>query len=365
MARALEVARYLIKSLPMDNLKLQKLLYYSQATHLVLHNKACLFPEQIEAWDYGPVVPKVYHEYKSHGFDIIPTPNRPFTLPPEEKKSADIVIKTYGNMSGPKLIKQTHYEWPWRNAYRPERPSNIISIDSMYEYFRETMDIPEIETCIPYGRNIIKTSFFKTLKDCTYLLIHQNDDVNYSENPSVDIETIARSNGITHIQRVLPSEVRHKHALLIGSVIFLNEQDSPKKQRFSIAHEIFHFLTRQDNNNDLMEAVARQGETWKRENADSYEAIEEEIADYFAANLLIPTERFILWEDKPDEDIAQAFGVEPKCIRTRREEIEYELICMAPQDISSDIKIEEQVPLSLDELGSILGGHSIHGSGRS
>ena len=55
----------------------------------------------------------------------------------------------------------------------------------------------------------------------------------------------------------------------------------------------------------------------------------EEIADYFAANLLVPIERFMLWEDRPDEEIAAAFKVPVECIEKRREEIELELEYLA------------------------------------
>ncbi|MDR2490585.1 MAG: hypothetical protein LBD20_04190 [Spirochaetaceae bacterium] len=54
--------------------------------------------------------------------------------------------------------------------------------------------------------------------------------------------------------------------------------------------------------------------------------------DYSAANLLMPTERFILWEDRTDREIAQAFGVTEKCVVKRREEIpiEIEILSNAP-----------------------------------
>jgi len=55
----------------------------------------------------------------------------------------------------------------------------------------------------------------------------------------------------------------------------------------------------------------------------------EEIADYFAANLLVPIERFMLWEDKTDEEIATAFKVPVECIRKRRDEIDLELEYLA------------------------------------
>jgi Zn-dependent peptidase ImmA (M78 family) len=197
-----------------------------------------------------------------------------------------------------------------------------------------------------------------------------HDDINsIMENPLFDIEIIAKKLGITDIQRVDPEliidgkPVLIKHAVLIGTVIFLNKFDNPQKQRFSIAHEIFHFFMRDES--DFMRAVARQGETWKIQNAGSPIAFEEEIADYFAANLLIPTEQFILWEDKSNEEIAEVFGVEVRCIELRREEIEHELELMAPKALSSNVKIEEQTPLSLDELDRILEGHSTKRARRS
>jgi len=216
----------------------------------------------------------------------------------------------------------------------------------------------------------IKKDIFLTLKKCIDLTIPQNDGDNFTENPYVDIETIAKKVGITDIQRVQPETldkktVHIKHAVLIGTVIFLNIHDNPEKQRFSIAHEIFHFSVRQPKEDNLLRAVARQGEAWKKENAGSATAFEETIADYYAANLLIPTERFILWEDKTDEEIAAAFGVEPKCIRERRKEIRQELNLLLPKNLSSDVKIEKMTPLSLDELKTALEGHGIHDSGQT
>jgi uncharacterized phage-associated protein len=137
-----KVAKYLIRYLPVDNLKLQKLLYYSQAFHLVLHDKIPLFPEPIEAWDYGPVVPPVYRKYKPYGFDILRNSGKPPVLSADEKKTVDMVIGDLGFMTGTELINLTHRETPWINAYKPGRPSGIISLDSMYKFFKENIEIP-------------------------------------------------------------------------------------------------------------------------------------------------------------------------------------------------------------------------------
>jgi Zn-dependent peptidase ImmA (M78 family) len=176
----------------------------------------------------------------------------------------------------------------------------------------------------------IEADIFLGLKDVVDFLISRNDVAGFPKDLPLDIEAFAYKCGITDIQRVPPEifidgkSVPIKHAVLIGTVIFLNIYDNPEKQRFSIAHEIFHFLMRRPEEGDFLQAVARQGETWKKENTDNTNFIDETIADYFAANLLIPTEQFILYEDKTDEEIALVFGVEPRCIRKHREkEIEH------------------------------------------
>jgi hypothetical protein len=51
----------------------------------------------------------------------------------------------------------------------------------------------------------------------------------------------------------------------------------------------------------------------------------EEVADYFAANVLVPYERFLYWKDKPDGKIAKKFKVTKACIKKRRKEFKHEL----------------------------------------
>lgn len=71
MRPALFVANYIIeysnkKEYPINNLRLQKLLYFIHARSLVETGQS-IFDEQMQKWKYGPVVPKVYHEYKQYG----------------------------------------------------------------------------------------------------------------------------------------------------------------------------------------------------------------------------------------------------------------------------------------------------------
>ena len=69
----LDVSRYIINYCNenyylISNLKLQKILYFVQAFFLEAKNEEC-FREEIESWDFGPVVPEVYREYRKYGGD--------------------------------------------------------------------------------------------------------------------------------------------------------------------------------------------------------------------------------------------------------------------------------------------------------
>jgi uncharacterized phage-associated protein len=64
MIDCLDAARYFIvraynhgMEAEMTNMKVQKLLYYSQSLHLALYDEP-LFEEEIQAWRYGLVCPR-------------------------------------------------------------------------------------------------------------------------------------------------------------------------------------------------------------------------------------------------------------------------------------------------------------------
>lgn len=138
MASAEDVARYIInRSDWMDNLKLQKLMYYAQAVHLVLNDKKPLFDEKIEAWLYGPVVPEIYREYKAFGIDNIPkTRIDDLFLYVNEIDSIDTALDFYGKFSGPDLINRTHREKPWIDAYENGQNTEITK-EAIYDYFKK------------------------------------------------------------------------------------------------------------------------------------------------------------------------------------------------------------------------------------
>lgn len=116
----------------LTNLKLQKLVYYAQGFSLVLLGDR-LFPEPIEAWEHGPVVPALYRSFKEHGSQPIPPPvhlNRD-EYPAAVVELLDEVYAVYGQFSASKLRRMTHEEPPWKEAY----PSSQVQMESMRRYF--------------------------------------------------------------------------------------------------------------------------------------------------------------------------------------------------------------------------------------
>ncbi len=114
-----------------SNLKLQKLLYYAQGFHLAITRKP-LFPEQIEAWTHGPVVPVVYHRFKSYGYNSLPAAGSAPSFDREINSILDEVYQIYGQFSAWKLRDMTHEESPWKNATVP----SIISHAALRSFFK-------------------------------------------------------------------------------------------------------------------------------------------------------------------------------------------------------------------------------------
>lgn len=140
MVTSLDVANYILnKSGPMSAMKLQKLVYYSQAWSLVWDDTP-LFDDRIEAWANGPVVPRLYaaHRMKFHVSET-DIPGDAQKLNPDQRDSVDAVIAHYGTKSPQYLSDLTHEEQPWRDArgdLKPgERGSTQITKSSMVEFY--------------------------------------------------------------------------------------------------------------------------------------------------------------------------------------------------------------------------------------
>jgi len=75
----------------LDHIQLQRLMYFAHGRYLAEHN-APLVKEHAEAWEYGPIFPSVYHEYKKYGSSPLPLGEGAFMqeltrLPQDPQKS--------------------------------------------------------------------------------------------------------------------------------------------------------------------------------------------------------------------------------------------------------------------------------------
>lgn len=138
MNKVLDVARYIInysnkKGYGVSNLKLQKLLYFVQGVFLAETNEAC-FSEEIEAWDFGPVVPNAYHEFKKYGSMNIPIVQNFIKFEDNIWESKTVtfdesiinkkiqqrinkVVDFLSDFSATQLVRITHEQSPWVDNY--------------------------------------------------------------------------------------------------------------------------------------------------------------------------------------------------------------------------------------------------------
>lgn len=143
MYDVLEVARYIIwyckrKKYSISNLKLQKILYFVQANFLVSIGEPC-FEEEIEAWDFGPVVPEVYHEFKIFGSADIPKfvcPNADEAILKRDRRLINEIVDQCAQYSASVLVEITHNQAPWCDAYE-RHCNNIIKKKAIKDYFQE------------------------------------------------------------------------------------------------------------------------------------------------------------------------------------------------------------------------------------
>lgn len=149
--KALDIARWLIHRNKVEEdlaggdritlLKLLKLLYYAEGCSLAL-DRGSLFPERIVAWEYGPAVPVIWHEYEHNPCNIPYGSKADYDsiqkIKPEDQDLLEDVFQTFGQYSAWKLCDMTHYEAPWLEAtHNGQMLNSTISRKTMKIYFKE------------------------------------------------------------------------------------------------------------------------------------------------------------------------------------------------------------------------------------
>lgn len=126
----LDIAKSESKSL--SPLKLQKLVYIAHGWSLAIYEEPLVGDEFPEAWQYGPVFPSIYHEFKSFGRGSVDAKARELEksgsgfldfntfvpeIPVSDQRTWDFlktVWQKYGHFSGLALSDATHRaDTPW------------------------------------------------------------------------------------------------------------------------------------------------------------------------------------------------------------------------------------------------------------
>lgn len=113
MRSALALSKYIIglctvEKKPISNLQLQKILYYIQREFLRKGTEA--FPEEIQAWQFGPVVPVVYKNYCAFGSRSI---SMQYTIDVDDYLPGEIclinrIVRVKREKNPWELVRETH-----------------------------------------------------------------------------------------------------------------------------------------------------------------------------------------------------------------------------------------------------------------
>lgn len=126
-------------------LQVMKLVYISHGWHLAFAD-APLITENIQAWQYGPVIPSLYHDMKHFRSSPIQPPRLSVTMfdtrepSPEQVQHLRNTFKTYGKFSGAALSNLTHKPGsPWSRVWRPGATHLVIPNDLIKAHYLEAL----------------------------------------------------------------------------------------------------------------------------------------------------------------------------------------------------------------------------------
>ena len=128
----------------LSNLQLQKILYIAHMFYLGRRNGEPLVYGSFEAWDYGPVHPRLYHEAKIFGSSPV---GNIFRLeddlrPGPEAEILDEAVDELSHASSGQLVAITHKpNGAWDRNYTPGARNVIISNEDILEEYEERANV--------------------------------------------------------------------------------------------------------------------------------------------------------------------------------------------------------------------------------
>ncbi|HJP94431.1 MAG TPA: type II toxin-antitoxin system antitoxin SocA domain-containing protein [Pyrinomonadaceae bacterium] len=148
MVRATTIANKFIELAKRDgvsitNMQLQKLVYIAHGWCLALLGRD-LIQDPVEAWQWGPVIPSLYHNLSKYGAGEVDSTIpvlRAQSLRPDEQSIVESVWKSYNQMSAFTLSTITHQEnTPWSRTVKEFGPRSVIPERYITEYYRHLYD---------------------------------------------------------------------------------------------------------------------------------------------------------------------------------------------------------------------------------
>lgn len=197
MLTSLDIANYFLSLKDyndLTNLKIQKMIYYAYGLHLALYGDR-LFGENIEAWDYGPVVPELYQALKQYKDQPIPLP-QDFDLNIIGTKTAflDEIYINYGTYSASDLCNLTHVvATPWHVVYNDHSTNCIINDYLLKTYFNELILLLKFNNNIDQMKAAKILSQDRALIETMYILSHPQNaqDLTEALESSLKGETVS------------------------------------------------------------------------------------------------------------------------------------------------------------------------------
>ncbi len=102
---------------------LVKLVYLCHGWNLGIHGSP-LISEPVEAWQYGPVIPSIYHAYKVFGGEPVTNPvvDQSKAFDSDQQQLIEAVLHAYREHSAIDLSSITHRKGtPWFDIYKGGR----------------------------------------------------------------------------------------------------------------------------------------------------------------------------------------------------------------------------------------------------
>lgn len=127
------------EGITLTNLQLQKLVYIAFGFYVAIFNER-MFDDEIQAWNFGPVIPNLYHALKKYGADEVTAyledGNRIEENSPE-MKVIESVWESYKDFNAIQLSNLTHDEGtPWSAVWDYAKRETTIPLDLIRSHYQ-------------------------------------------------------------------------------------------------------------------------------------------------------------------------------------------------------------------------------------